>query len=686
MYPTEKLSESRRQVILFHKLFFILSLFLVSGVFSENIYEHIQKADELYEGKKFNRALFHYKNALLLNASSQKALMGYARCSKKLNSKKEALDSYTKALQLNPANREAIAGIGELLADDGKYKEALTLIEDGIKEDPYNADLITTRISIYLKMGNYSEALKKLEEAKGKIINNSQFRLLYANAYIMANQFDKSEETIKELLAEQPENPQFFLEYAKLKLARAVGKYPYSPIVELVEEAKSHLLTSITLDPENVETRNYLVRAYIWLKEYPKALKHSRILIESQLDNYQLRYLHAYLNRELNHQKEAILDYEELLKLNDLDEIGRFSAEEFSIQNLSEKHKFRSNLGKYRMQKYRMNMSDYLYGESTFNLFRSLTLVPENQTLSKELAEYYYRNGYLDKYIESLKKARDKEPENIKINNKLERALRYRKNSISYKEGFSTVYGETDTSLRKLPEVFIFDIVPKNLFQDHPDTPELIAKGIKFAFKTTGNIKVVEGIEEQEIRNEIMSIKPEYGNNGKVFYSPEVVSHLDLKRKHDTKIRYVGFGNYELKDGVLHLDFQLYDREEGKIVKRVKLISSDRHYLSEIPVRLVDILIKDIPTIGSIIKINSNNVILNLGYRDGVKRKQIISVIRDNKEVSQLKVIQTDEFISVAVPNAKNWRMNIVPKDKVVIKYANKEKKDGNSQKKEPKK
>lgn len=671
MYLIEILLENQRQATLFRKLIYLQLIFLClfgSQSFSETIYEHIQKADELYSGKKFNRALFHYKNALSINPSSKKALLGYARCSKKLHSRKEAIEHFKKVLKLEPSNMESVAGIAELLSEEGNHKEALALADEAIKESPYNADLLVARVNIYLNMKDYRMALKKLEDAKGKVTNDSQFKLLYASANSMAGKFEQSETILKELIAQSPENPTLFLAMGKLKINKALNIYPYHPIDKLLEESKSNLLTSIALDPENEETRTYLTRVYVWLKEYDNALKHSNILLETRPGDNKLLYINAFLNREKVDNNKSTEKFEELIRINDLDEIARFSAEEFVIKNLSEKHKFRNELGKYRMLHNKIDSNDYLHGEANFNLHRAMDLVPDNNSLVKDFTEYYYRNGYLDRYIESLKKIRDREPDNIKIHNKLEKALRFRKNSLSYKEGFSTVYGETDTSVRSLPEIFIFDPVPKNFFKDHPDAPEIIGKSIKFAFKIKSRFKVVEGADEEAIRKEIMKHKTEYGNNNKVYYSPEIINSLDAERGRYKKIRYVGYGDYELNEDSLLLNFQLYDREEGKIIKKVRVLSTKRNYLSEVAVRLTEVLDPYIPVRGNVIKVNNNSVLLNVGYRDGLKKNYKMSVIRDGKEVGELKIVDVDEIISLAVPTSKDWRQSIGPKDKVLLK------------------
>ncbi|MCB1158685.1 MAG: hypothetical protein KDK45_14370, partial [Leptospiraceae bacterium] len=150
-----------------------------------------------------------------------------------------------------------------------------------------------------------------------------------------------------------------------------------------------------------------------------------------------------------------------------------------------------------------------------------------------------------------------------------------------------------------------------------------------------------------------------------VFYSPEILNYLDIDRKQYRKIRYVGFGNYKQTGNSLSLKFQVYDRLEGKIIKKIKLSSQGGNFLTELAVRTAESVSRSIPIMGKVLKIKDHNVILNLGYRDGLAKDQILDITRKGKKVAEVKIKKMDEFISLAEPINVDWRKKISPKDTV---------------------
>lgn len=651
----------KKTVILFFLFFGPLS------IQAESIFNHLNEADHLFENQNYNRALFHYKNALEFNPSSLKALLGNARCAMKIQSYPEALQSYQKILKLEPDHMEAIAGIAKITAISGDSKKGLKLISKNLKKHPYNQHLLITRIEIYLIQEDYFRALRALNEAKGKVVRSNDFEILNAKTNIAAGNYQKGKKILKRLTGKDPENPDLFRELAKANFSEAIHIFPSTDVEKLMETAQSYLLISLALNRDSDETRLLLIRCFIWFQEYEKAQQQCEDLLREQAENAELYYIHSYLAQKLNQPSLATQSYANLLRNNDLDEIGRYSAEQFSMQKLSENHWFRNNLGKYRLIRNQTDRNSDKYGQAGYNLMLSYRLIPDNRLLRKYLYQYYYRNGYLKEMINLLKKIRNDEPRNIKVHNKLERALRYRKNSLSYREGYSTINGELVSGIRNIPKLFLFDLKPNNFISNHPDAPLIITRSLKFALQLMPNVSLLPDSVENRIKAKIRASKPEYKRTQGVYYSPDILNtiNLDTGRRFKNHIRYVGYGDFSQIDTELQINFELYDRNEGTILKKIRFTSHSQNYLSELSMHLAKSISSIIPRTGRILKIKSNSVLINMGYRDGIRLKQVYRITRKGKTIGNVCIKSMDEFLSLAIPTGKPWSTKVNSQDKI---------------------
>ena len=173
--------------------------------------------------------------------------------------------------------------------------------------------------------------------------------------------------------------------------------------------------------------------------------------------------------------------------------------------------------------------------------------------------------------------------------------------------------------------------------------------------------------KENTLKEKIRQAKPEYKHTQGVFYSPDILNHinLDAGRLYQEKIRYVGYGSYSLQGNKLKVNFVLYDRQDGQILKKISFVSSSQNYLTEVSVRLAKSISTKIPRIGRVLKIKNKEIVINLGYRDGIRKKQIYRISRNGRKIGNVCIKDMDEFLSLATPIGKSWKHMLSSKDVV---------------------
>lgn len=634
--------------------------------------EYIQLGDKFLKEKNYREALVNYKQALIKNSGSIKANLGFAKSSLFLGSKLDAEAGFKRTLELDSKNKDAIAGLAEIQADLGKSKEALELIESALKEEPYNPELLLARAYVLLKAGKNKLALIKLEEARKRVVQNYEFKLLLAKVYIANKDSKRANQIIDELISKYPENPNSFNQKAILNFEML--KDSADPH-RLMKETYTFLHTALSLDGDNFESKRLLIKNLLWLakfdliekEKYKEAEQYVQELLTEFPNDPYLQYIAGYINYKLDKGEESAENYLKLLELQELNELGRFSAENYAIAKLNENHALRTKLGKYRLERFRFTKKEFLYNEAFFHIKRAEKLIPTNNEIKQELLEYYYSNGDLYRLLLFLTKTRDENIDDMKIHNRLENVFHRFKQTLIYREGFTSEDGKINFGIRSEPEVFVFDPEPEKSLFTYPDASMQIGNAIKFALSLQPSMKLISGLEENKIRSEIKKKKGIEAYTESVYYTPDALDVLDKDRKRDNIIRYIAYGTFTEEKNNITVKYKLYDRVSGKIMDTINTTASNRNSLAEISMRVSKRITSVIPLSGRIIKINQDSVIVNLGSKDGIVKNQILEATRLGLDNIPMKVVTVDEYIAKVVPEVTNWTKNLGLKDKVIV-------------------
>lgn len=637
-------------------LYFFLIFFLFQVLESQSTAEHLALGEKAYREKKYRQALANFKTALDENPASNKANLGFAKSSLALGSRMDSLNSYKKVLENDPKNKEALSGVAEIMSLEGSHPEALELIELGLRDEPYNVVLLIERATILLRMGRNELALRRLEEAKKKINDNYEYSLLLAKANIANRNYSKATEIIEQLLKQYPDNADVFYEKAFLKYQLASRESNRDLRKEFMEESLSYLDTSLSLDTKHENSRVLGVKIQIWLGKYEEAYQFTKELLVDFPNDPAIIHYNAYLSNYLGDKKEATRSYTNLLTLDEMNIVGRYAIEDYVLKNSAERDTLRNRLGLYRFDLYSKSTGELEYKIANYHIHRTNLLIPDNRKLRSTLIEDSFRFGDKQKLLSTLLLQRRENPDDVKINNRIENLVKKIKDTLSYREGFSNREGILLPDLRTEPEIFLFDLKPEEFIPDFPDTPQVLTSSLKFALSLKPQIKMVVGEEEKAIRDAIEEFQGKTNFTNSIYYSSEALEFLNLKRRRDNTVRYVGYGSFKNTSTSISVNYNIYDRTTGKNIRNMNINTFGRNRLEDFSARLADEIVANLPLQGKIIKVKKESVILNIGLRDGIRKGDVLVAEDKGKEFGVLKITETDDYLSEAEFEDINWK------------------------------
>ena len=639
------------------KLIPYLILFSILNVLhSQSTAEYLAIGEKAYRERKYRQALANFKSALDENPASNRANLGFAKSSLALGSRVDSLNSYKKVLEADSKNKEAVAGVAEIMSLEGLNQEALDVVENALKEEPYNVILLIERATILLRMGKNELALRRLEEAKKKINNNYEYFLLLAKANTANRLYSKATEIIDSLLKQYPENPDVFYEKAFLKYQLASKEESKELKRDFMNESLSLLETALSLEPKHENSRILGVKIQIWLGKYEEAYTFTKELLVDFPNDSAIIHYNAYLANYLGDKKDAVKSYANLLSIDELNIIARYAMEDYVLKNSPEKDSLRNRLGLYRFDLYDKSTVELEYKIANYHLKRASLLIPENKKLKSALVEDSYKFSDKQKLLSFLLLQRKENPDDIKITNRIENLVKKIKETLSYMEGFADRDGLLSSDLRTEPEIFLFDLKPEEFIPDYPDTPQVLSSSLKFTLTLKPQMKIVTGEEEAAIRNAIEESNGKSNFTNAIYYSSDALEYLNLNRRRDNMIRYVGHGTFKSTPNSISVKYNIYDRTTGKNIRNISINTFGRNRLEDYSARLADEIVANLPLQGKIIKVKKESVILNIGYKDGIRKGDILIAEDKGKEYGSLKIIEIDDYISEAEFEDINWR------------------------------
>jgi len=601
-----------------------------------------------------------------LNPNSVEARLGYARSAQALGSWKDAKESYREVLKRSPNRVEAVVGLAEVFHESKEMDKILPLLAPALEEYPNHTGLKVMEAKTFAAMGKVDTAIAKLRKISSKLGRPPEVERMLTELYLRHEMWKEAEESLETVLSKESGDPESFFLRADWFL-----RSHYFQTQELrssLPMAEENLTNALNLDPSHEASRFLLAKLKFLQGKEEEAFTLLYGLVKEFPDKQIYHYWEAMLGRLVQKTKFASYHYKRSVDLQDLDEITRYEAEDYAIENEKEEAKLRSYLGEYRKERYFSEKRGLYFKSSGFQLLRARDLIPFDPPLNKELEEYYQQRGDLVSLANQLIKKREEDPQDFLLQNRLEGILGSLKKSLDYREGFLELSPEAivakDASYE--PEVFVFDFEPMQALPERPFTGKILGNAIRYHLKYLHQVRIPSSKEFLAIQDSLQetNFHPYSRSNG---YSLESLPHLDKLRKNLPRIRFVMYGKYEWRENRLRLEWSLYDRDLAKVVLQGKSASEGRDQMTSQITRLTDRLSQFLPKEGKVLALKQENVVVTLGKRHGLKPQMVLLGMRGDRVYGEMEVVETGRNISLMKPKFRNWEREISKGDWVKL-------------------
>ncbi|TGM82072.1 hypothetical protein EHR01_04605 [Leptospira mtsangambouensis] len=659
-------------------------LIFVSLLFGEST-----TLEDIAEGKRFQaehncrKAIQFFQSALQKNRNSIDAKLGVASCSFQLGAFRESKKFYLEILDRDPKHIPAVTGLSEIYLLDSDFVGISKLIDPLLIEFPNNTALRITEAKSLQKQGKLDSAIYKINTLSKRLEEPSDLVRMLAELYFTKQNYTDSFNAIDSYSKKEPNDPEGFAFKAKVLLYQNYF-YP-NQLKAVLSSVEDSLQNSLNLDPKGEEARFYSVYHDIILSNFngdkeikKRAFRTIYELAREYPENQLYHSIEANLAWELGETKFATYHYRRALQLDDLDEILRFEAEEYTLSNEKEESKLRRELGDYRRDRFYSEKHSLYHKSSLFHLKRAKDLSPQTPVIRKELLEFYNQTGESVKYTNLLLRLREEDPNSFKLQNKLEFSIKNLKDSLEFREGYLQIDPNSvlDNTVRYSPEVYVFDMESSLPFPYHLQAGRLLSEALRYNLKQMQMVRVVDGDEFKQIRGLLkeMSYHP---FSQTLPFAIDNLHLLDSKRKNAAKIRYVVHGKYKIKDGDIHLDVSVYDRNRLRDIATWSTNQRGRDSLPTVIHRIGERIRDLLPKEGKILKVKKDEVIVSLGKDDGLKKDSKLEFQRKGNPLFQGEITELGKSISSVKPNVRGWEKELATGDSVILSTdSNKEKKD----------
>lgn len=640
------------------KVIFLVCLLL--GIFqlslsAESSLSLQTKADGYLEGSDFRSAAHFYRLSLDENPGNTRALLGAGRAFLALKDFNRSEQYFLKLLKIDPEDEGALIGMGSLYTEKGEYKKAREYFDKASSVNPGSRNVQFALGKYYLKQRKLNLAESYFHRLLRRNASHVDSLLALSEIELLRGRLDLSENYWNQASRIEPVNPELSRIKGELLVKKAMLSTDSTEKYNNLEQA-GESLNSSTLQSSDKNSNLRIVWIKLLNGKDDEAIDKLKEMVEENKDDSKLHYFYAMLLSEKNQSRSQVAEhFGRSVALDPDDSIFRYGFENYILSNqeyFPPAGNIRKNLSRFHLQLSQFYFSTGKTESSYLHLNRGIQLDPDNENARDLLMKKILRDGNYQEYINELTRKYRKNPDDYKLHNRLEGALRQKKNYISYREDL--LENEIDSnkkSLRTPTKIFVYDIEPENSFPVYPDASRLISSSIRRQLMLPGSIASVPEDVRQKIFDSIDLADPAGKRNRTgVFYHPGDIRYIEESESDNLKINYILHGNYRIVSTTIYLDLKLVEKNTSRKILEFKIKSSGKGAIYELGKKVYDKL-SHLPYTGRILKVNADGLFLNLGRADHIEKGKKFRV----PGKGLVTVEETDYFVSRAKPLEGDW-------------------------------
>ena len=619
-----------------------------------------------------------------------------------------ASEDFQQALQANPSYGEAWFHLSDVTYAIGDYSLALTYLDEADKYAKNRTDIQNLKGLILIALGRLDEARTVFNEILKKYPNDINSRFGLAELDLFTGSFIGAKNQYEDALKRQGNNRKALLSLAliseELGNHDTARKYIEQALRFHSGEAEVHYLAAY-LDAKQgnfssaekraraaVQINPDYTKAYVLLssilysqKKYDDTVDMCDYLISKNRNTTEAWYLKGLSQNRKGDWKGAVETWGEALSINPYDEVMRSGLELLIMKNLSVEDESRAVFANFHVQKAREFSKSYFGENARYEYQRALKINPYDDAARAEFAALLGNTGLNENYLNQLKfikrnqelaeskksddgksEAKKLTSEQKKVNDTIEAYESLMKYSLSAKWGVDPFYLDKT----RWNVGLYYTKSPVQLL--HCDAEEITAGMCADIFSGIASTSVA--VQNRAVSGYGEAYRLARKNNLDYF----VLLSLDETEREIT----LGATVYSGRTGTETAKFSSFRTGNDKFASALRAFRRD----------LLDIL----PVRGKILQRSVNEILVDLGTVDGMKKDVVLDVIKAGKITTSdkglgvtfeeknllgtIKINRTGEEISQGTLTQSGFYDRVNVGDEVLVKFRPKEEGEEDSQ------
>ncbi len=589
-----------------------------------------------------------------------------------------AYEKYHNAIELNPNYFEPILGLAELLFLMGEYEQSLVYISRGLSLDKKNIKLLNIKGRTLMGLNQFEDAEKIFNQILNIDRTNFDARLGLSDLAVVTGAFDKATRGYKDIINITGKNKRalmsLILVYDSLNYSNSAEKYILKLLEQFPNDIDVRLLAAkhyknrgdtrkalengtiaFNIQPKYFDTTIFLSNLYLDIGEYSKAIDLLMPFTETRANKYIVWYLlgKAY---ELNNEIDKALNfYHKTLKIRAGDEISRIAIENLILENRLYDEKITKELSQTHFKKAKQYLDKNYLKKALSEYRQGLKLNPFSKKGREGLAEYYKRSKYNAVYYDKISELYKQNPDNIEYADNTEIYKSFLKNSVAFRWGIDQ-FDELQVSKNYFNIAVFFKEKKDNL---HYGIEEELLKYCKY--QMAGNYRMNINFESSVVESFSKAFEVSKQNGSDYFLVIEV----------------------EEAQRSISLVANLFFSSSGVKAGTYKIVRTGNDMIANTINTLIDKITADFPLFGSIVRIEFDKAVVNIGKIDGVKVGDKLYIVRngtlgfgkskfakkykENDVIAYLTIDKVDDIISEGTIERRYFYDLVNEQDKVIL-------------------
>lgn len=604
-----------------------------------------------------------------------------------------ASEDFQQALQQNPSYGEAWFHLSQVTYSLGDYSLALTYLDEAEKFSKKRVDIQNFRGLILIALGRLDEARTVFTEVLQKFPNDVNSRFGLAELDLFSGSFIGAKNQYEDALKRQGHNRKALLSLALISsemgnndtarkyIDQALRYHSGESEVHYLaayldakqgrlEEAEKRARAAIQIQPD--DTKYYVLLSSILYtqKKYSAVIDLCDYLISKNRNTSEAWYLKGLSQNRMGDWKAAVSTWSDALEINPYDEVMRSAAELLVIKNLPVEDGIRVSWSDFHARKGREFSKSFFGEEARYEYQRALKINPFNDKARAEFAELLGRTGLNENYLNQLKFIRQNNeknnsensgkntkltPEEKKINDTIEAYESLLKYSLTAKWGVEPFY--LDKTRWHIG--IYYTKSPVQLL--HCDAEEITAGMCADIF--SGIASTALDVQNQPVSG--------YGEAYR------------LARKN--KLDYFVILTVDESEREITLSATVYSGRTGTETTKFSSFRTGNDKFSSVLRAFRRDLLDILPVRGKIIQRSVNDVLIDLGTVEGIKKDVVLDVIKAGKIstndkglgvnyeeknlLGTIKITRTGEEIAEGILTQNGFYDRVNVGDEVLVKF-----------------